>query len=910
MINGRKKPTSLVFGLPPSRSKEQDGAAAGPPGIHDEPGRRVGSTAAQHDGLVSIQHRAEVLRQKRQQALLDDDMRLRQLRAEEIRLEVGGVDDGGYGFFIPQDPYNKNAAPGVSRGKGDRGEASNTKRWNGAGYLQPQGTLNGVNVVDHEDELLMSSSGLDEDDDDDDCLIRDEIEDSFSYRQLPSHGAFEQQQTKTFRSPDSGGRLRPFRIPFSATDSCNDTSMVAPQPGPHQQPPGQEQDVGRRASNAFAPISRGGGGTRSSLLIEQPNDPQEQSSTSSSSSNAFPTTSTRSPISFSARRQQEQQPFPNTRTNHHRDLATTPNGKQEMGYQHDPPTPSSPSRPGSKKPNHVVRQLIGFEKLRNLVEERARHVKRKTAAAVTLEGALFLNAHSKAMNGLTSSSSSPSCSRGGTSSGTRRSAVDVFYSNLEKEAAQYGKAAQCETERVFQEAFAEIAKIQQKEAAIQQEDARRREAERRRKEALELEEEARRKKEAEEERQRQREQAARQEEEERARAEQEQRIRQEKQAAEEQRAKDQGAKSDAPPAVVPQESTSSIVAAPSAAAPAASTVVTAPVLPPSESLVLAPGASTAAVVGGSVIAPNEQDGHMLNPATLAEKAALLEEKLEPYSRSKEPLIKQKRLQLKKAVTSQIGKVSRQAPTTIACQDAMKQLLDQAEQPEAAQADPLFAEFVKYKIADGLCEQWSNIPARDCAAVWPFCYVMHRLCRIKKFRKPGGFRDVLLGMLHHRCPYTIPATEASVQSRNNGQEEEEAESAFFHRQTNLLRFYLGTLVLANDAGRLWTWVVTLLNHPPTGRFAPFALFIFLEVAGAFAMKRFGDQFTQKIYRDYIPRTFLPACTERLTVVGDKAEVTTKVAVIKTWLEACNKGEDMTPEGIVLQAHGESDIRDDI
>lgn len=81
--------------------------------------------------------------------------------------------------------------------------------------------------------------------------------------------------------------------------------------------------------------------------------------------------------------------------------------------------------------------------------------------------------------------------------------------------------------------------------------------------------------------------------------------------------------------------------------------------------------------------------------------------------------------------------------------------------------------------------------------------------------------------------------------HKGREDGESDTDFVNRQTNLLRFYLGLLVLAQDAERIWTWAVAVLNaasgNERVNRIAVFAVHTFMEMAGFFMAKRFGKEF---------------------------------------------------------------------
>ncbi|CAD7933769.1 unnamed protein product [Amoebophrya sp. A120] len=287
---------------------------------------------------------------------------------------------------------------------------------------------------------------------------------------------------------------------------------------------------------------------------------------------------------------------------------------------------------------------------------------------------------------------------------------------------------------------------------------------------------------------------------------------------------------------------------------------------------------------------------------LAQQAKQQEKSLEEFNTSKEKDIRQRRVNLKKAINTKIGQVSHQAPTTVACQKALKELIELSRSSE----NPTFTEYTRWRISDALCEQWSNIPPAESRLAWPFCYVIVFL--IRKLPK-HEFRDSFLGMIHHRCPLSIPdLTVADKQAAEEG----EGEQEFFNRQTNLLRFYLGSLVLAKDANRLWEYVAALLNSripaDSSCRFVPFALFCFLEMAGMFMRQRFGHSFLK--ITQYIRSTWIPHCKEILGQGRDPAPITAKLTVITSWIDGLLKGEDKTPDGMQLQAHGESEIRNDI
>lgn len=74
----------------------------------------------------------------------------------------------------------------------------------------------------------------------------------------------------------------------------------------------------------------------------------------------------------------------------------------------------------------------------------------------------------------------------------------------------------------------------------------------------------------------------------------------------------------------------------------------------------------------------------------------------------------------------------------------------------------------WRICDTLCEQWSNIPPAEARLAWPFCYIMVFL--VKKLPKPE-FRDVFLGLVHARCPISVPELGLSREGQTMGRRPE-------------------------------------------------------------------------------------------------------------------------------------------
>lgn len=63
--------------------------------------------------------------------------------------------------------------------------------------------------------------------------------------------------------------------------------------------------------------------------------------------------------------------------------------------------------------------------------------------------------------------------------------------------------------------------------------------------------------------------------------------------------------------------------------------------------------------------------------------------------------------------------------------------------------------------------------------------------------------------------------------------------------------------------------------------------------------------------YIRRVWAPRCREQAAESGKQdAAVLAKLTVIGSWVESFQNGEDKTPEGMQLQAEGETEIRGDI
>ncbi|KAH8585154.1 GLE1-like domain-containing [Cryptosporidium sp. chipmunk genotype I] len=217
--------------------------------------------------------------------------------------------------------------------------------------------------------------------------------------------------------------------------------------------------------------------------------------------------------------------------------------------------------------------------------------------------------------------------------------------------------------------------------------------------------------------------------------------------------------------------------------------------------------------------------------------------------STESSIKSTRTNVKKTIQLSINQISSTHQQILSSSRRIKELLSGLRSSSTSiiasseSPSPMYS-YGLYMVASLFIDQcWTQISAFP-DSVWSYAYsCVHIL------DENDEFEAFLEGLILTECRVLYSSNLEDLKKREN-----ETEESFGKRLNSIVRFYLSINILRGNFGKIWLWLVKLLNRESPHRLFVFVALAVIQIVPHFFFSQFKNQFMKII--DYILRFKLP------------------------------------------------------
>jgi len=267
--------------------------------------------------------------------------------------------------------------------------------------------------------------------------------------------------------------------------------------------------------------------------------------------------------------------------------------------------------------------------------------------------------------------------------------------------------------------------------------------------------------------------------------------------------------------------------------------------------------------------------------------------------------KQFRLDTKKSLNIRIGQVSATMTSIQECTLGLLSMLDQKMEG----SEGIRKQFVEYTMAERFADEAEVGIMSQARSAWPKARVATRI-----FAKYPDIWRRFQALVFRACPYTVPDFSGSLagrQGRAPGRRPEEPYTQFAERMVAYQRLWLAVLVIQGDLGMAWKWLARTLNEPEAAPISVPLLFATLDMVGADAQARYGQQFAKLI--TYIDQYYMPQLDNLLSrTKGEESDqLRASQTRLRLWLDSFRaSGRAPAAVGREVEVVQEAELNPDI
>ncbi|TRY50394.1 GLE1-like protein [Cryptosporidium tyzzeri] len=216
--------------------------------------------------------------------------------------------------------------------------------------------------------------------------------------------------------------------------------------------------------------------------------------------------------------------------------------------------------------------------------------------------------------------------------------------------------------------------------------------------------------------------------------------------------------------------------------------------------------------------------------------------------STESSIKSTRMNVKKTIQLSINQISSTHQQILSSSKRIKELLSglRSSSTSITSSDtqsPMYS-YGLYMAASLFIDQcWTQISAFP-DSVWSYAYSC-----VYILDENDEFEAFLEGLMLTECRVLYSSNLEDLNKKEN-----ETEENFGKRLNSIVRFYLSINILRGNFGKIWLWLVKLLNKKSPHRLFVFVVLAVTQIVPHFFFSQFKNQFKKII--DYILRFKLP------------------------------------------------------